>query len=657
MSAAAAGTWLGALSALQCLELTGILRDGSVLGAPALDAISSSIGRCSRLQKLIIKGLGLPLLPQALGQLKQLSHVSIEAYAVTRRAVLGPDTALAVLGQCTALQELTLAGCELRHVPHWLAGLHRMTALQLRGNYLQDLPAGMPCMGLPPALQQLNLADNRLRELPCSITQLTSLTRLVLDSNYLTTLPASFWELPAIREVSARENMLSCLPECSPRAAAGHRRGRSCSCSCSAECAAMVYCSSGSCRRAVGAPAALAATAAPSFAPAQPVEASAVARAQPAQSFAGLGSLSAEEEDLLGAIGFLQVCTSRQGSMQAAGELLPHAAACAAGAAAIEVLSGSAHQRARRCACTGSLRSLVLADNQLTELPSGISQLSSLRVLDLSKNQLRSLPDKAGIWALTGLTSLQLADNHLHKLPGGLALLQGLVELDVSGNHLPVSVVPVRRSADAAAAVATPTSAAGVAAGAPVQACAAPPVVSAPGASSSRAVQGPPRECAVVASPAPVAAVRPAGTPNSPALVTVLLQEPVCAPSSAACSNSIRAVREPPAALPCPLGRLPSLQQVRLGRQQSEGSSKCPLQLLLDGLFDLAERIRCLGPIKRQCPVAKAAAAAVAHITGVTSSRRAKALRTQEQLLRRMRSEQEWAAGSGAGPKLPAAGP
>jgi Leucine-rich repeat (LRR) protein len=574
---------------------------------------------------------------------------------VTRRAVLGPEAALAVLGQCTALQELTLAGCELRHVPHWLARLQCMTALQLRGNYLQDLPAGMPCMGLPPALQQLNLADNRLRELPCSITQLTSLTRLVLDSNYLTTLSASFWELPAIWEVSARENMLSCLPECSPRAAAGHRRGRSCSCS--AECTAMVCCSSGSCRRAVGAPAPLAATAAPSFAPAQPVQASAVARAQPAQSFAGLGPLSAEEEDLLGAIGFLQVSTSRQGSMQAAGELLPHAAACAAGAAAVEVLPGSAHQRARRCACAGSLRSLVLADNQLTELPSGISQLSSLRMLDLSKNQLRSLPDKAGIWALTGLTSLQLADNHLHKLPGGLALLQGLVELDVSGNHLPVSVVPVCRSADAAAAVATPPSAAGVAAGAPAQACTAPPVISAPGASSSRALHGPIQKCAAAASPAPVAAARPAGTSNSLALVTVLLQEPMCAPSSAVCSNSITAVRKPPAALPCPLGRLPSLQQVRLGRQQSEGSSKCPLQLLLDGLFDLAERIRCLGPIKRQCPVAKAAAAAVAHITGVTSSRRAKALRRQEELLRRMQSEQQWAAGAGSGPKLPAQGP
>jgi Leucine-rich repeat (LRR) protein len=623
------------------------LRDGSVLGAPALDALSSSIGGCSKLQKLSMKCLGLPLLPDALAQLPLLQHVSIEACSVTRRAVLGPEAAIGVLGRCRKLQEITLAGCELRHVPEWLAGLQDVTALQLHENYLQDLPAGKPCMGLPPALRSLNLADNRLRQLPHSIAQLSSLSQLVLDSNYLTTLPGSIWDLPALRTLSARENMLSQLPE----------GGAACGESCSKECAGKGTCSSSGMPCSMGgAVAAVHVAAGAAGTGPECLQPRALSTA--AQPVEGFERLSAEEEDLLRAIGVLH----SSGRLSGASNLLRKGAGCA-GAAVVAVPCVPRHvlQRQEPCACAGSLRTLVLADNQLTELPSSFAQLSRLRELNLSKNQLRTLPDKAGIWALTGLTNLQLADNHLRKLPAGLARLQHLVELDVSGNYLSVSIAPERAGPSAAFAVAAtgpvavsaPAAVARVAgadgsssdqAGVPVAA----PVAMASGSSSIW--RGPSAPAHSTAAPAP--AVAPAAATNhahtvldTHALVTVVVEGPGAQdstwPGGSSCGRSFRKQSR---VLPCPLGQLPELQQVCLGRQQAEGSKwcgHCPLQLLLAGLFDLAERIRALAPPNHQCPVKKAAVAAVAHITAVASASRAWAARERE-LLERMKSEPGW---------------
>lgn len=649
VSAAAAGPWFGGLLALQCVELKGILRGGSVLGAPALDAVSSSIGGCSKLQKLSVKCLGLPMLPDTLAQLPLLQHVSVEACSVTRRAALGPGAAIGVLGRCKKLQELTLAGCELRHVPEWLAGLQDVTILQLHGNYLQDLPARKPCMGLPPALQSLNLADNRLRQLPDNIVQLSSLSQLVLDSNYLTTLPGSVWELPALRTLSARENMLSQLPEC----------GSPCvKSSCSEGCAGSGTCCSSGTACSMGAVAAVHVAAGAAGTGLEFLQPGAFSTA--AQPVEGLEGLAAEEEELLRAIGVLRSSRGLSGTPK----LLCKGAGCAgASVVAAPCVRRHALQDQEPCACAGSLRSLVLVDNQLTELPASFSQLSSLRELNLSKNQLRALPDKAGVWALTGLTNLQLADNHLRKLPAGLAKLQHLVELDVSGNHLSVSILPERahpRAAPAAAAassagaVSMPAAVARVAgAGGPSVyqsgVSAAAPTAAAAGSSGS-IWQGP----AVFArsGPAPAPAAAPAAAAkraravsDTHALVTVVVEGPGAQDSSRPGGSSCgRSVRKQSRALPCPLGQLPELQQVCLGRQQAEGSKwcgQCPLQLLLAGLFDLAERIRALAPPNHQCPVKKAAVAAVAHITGVANGSRARAARERE-LLERMQTEPGW---------------
>ncbi|WIA15324.1 hypothetical protein OEZ85_001990 [Tetradesmus obliquus] len=205
-SADAAGAWLGNCTALRTLRICGEQQAAlAVLSAPALDALSAAICCCSSLQQLQVLGLGVPMLPAGLSQLQQLHTVSIASTSMARRVLLTPDAALAALGGCSRLRSLTLAGCELRSLPAWLLNLTQLTALQLQGNYIQDLQNAAACFGLPAGLQLLVLSDNRLRDLPASIAGLQQLSVLQLDENYLSSLPQQIWALPALQQLSLKQ--------------------------------------------------------------------------------------------------------------------------------------------------------------------------------------------------------------------------------------------------------------------------------------------------------------------------------------------------------------------------------------------------------------------------------------------------------------------
>lgn|SRR5690348_9778683 len=63
------------------------------------------------------------------------------------------------------------------------------------------------------------------------------------------------------------------------------------------------------------------------------------------------------------------------------------------------------------------LETLVLADNDLTEVSARIGHLKCLRMLDLGHNDLQALPESLG--NLDGLSDfLYLHDNRLISLPG-----------------------------------------------------------------------------------------------------------------------------------------------------------------------------------------------------------------------------------------------
>ncbi|HVN02558.1 MAG TPA: leucine-rich repeat domain-containing protein [Caulobacteraceae bacterium] len=71
------------------------------------------------------------------------------------------------------------------------------------------------------------------------------------------------------------------------------------------------------------------------------------------------------------------------------------------------------------------LRTLILADNDLTEISPRLGGLKALRTLDLGHNRLTALPESLG--ALEGLSDfLYLHDNRLAALPASLGRLTRL---------------------------------------------------------------------------------------------------------------------------------------------------------------------------------------------------------------------------------------
>src|SRR5690242_12001387 len=83
------------------------------------------------------------------------------------------------------------------------------------------------------------------------------------------------------------------------------------------------------------------------------------------------------------------------------------------------------------------LQTLVLADNDLTEISERVGDLGQLRMLDLGHNRLSELP--AGLGRLEALRDfLYLHDNQLTQLPASLGRLQRLRYLNISENAFEV---------------------------------------------------------------------------------------------------------------------------------------------------------------------------------------------------------------------------
>lgn len=89
---------------------------------------------------------------------------------------------------------------------------------------------------------------------------------------------------------------------------------------------------------------------------------------------------------------------------------------------------------------------LELADNQLTLLDDEVALLTRLNTLDLHGNRLSSLPD--GLSRLEQLTSLKVGFNQLGKAPTWLGALTNLERLDLQSNRLtslPVEISQLTR--------------------------------------------------------------------------------------------------------------------------------------------------------------------------------------------------------------------
>ncbi|MGY4772588.1 leucine-rich repeat domain-containing protein [Kribbella sp. CWNU-51] len=119
------------------------------------------------------------------------------------------------------------------------------------------------------------------------------------------------------------------------------------------------------------------------------------------------------------------------------------------GGAGLQVLDSGLRQQA-------GVDELYLHENQLTELPEWLGELTELRILDLSHQPLKALPDLGRLQrleflyvsdlaitelpptlgALTSLLYLGATDNGMTSVPESLGRLGNLIELRLYGNRL-----------------------------------------------------------------------------------------------------------------------------------------------------------------------------------------------------------------------------
>lgn len=83
-----------------------------------------------------------------------------------------------------------------------------------------------------------------------------------------------------------------------------------------------------------------------------------------------------------------------------------------------------------------SLTTLKIKSNNITLIPSCISNLTHLTALDLSDNLLDSNGLPSSLWTMTGITTLDLMMNRIETLSSGIGSLTNLTSLNLYGNGL-----------------------------------------------------------------------------------------------------------------------------------------------------------------------------------------------------------------------------
>uniref|UniRef100_A0A8C6PPL9 Leucine-rich repeat protein SHOC-2 n=1 Tax=Nothobranchius furzeri TaxID=105023 RepID=A0A8C6PPL9_NOTFU len=112
------------------------------------------------------------------------------------------------LGELKGLQQLRLSHNQLSSLPRELFTLKNLCSLSLQQNLLEDLPEEL---GQLENLTELDLSNNRLKELPSSLSCLTNLQKVSLHHNKLTSLPEGVSHL-RIKVLDCSSNQLFDIP-------------------------------------------------------------------------------------------------------------------------------------------------------------------------------------------------------------------------------------------------------------------------------------------------------------------------------------------------------------------------------------------------------------------------------------------------------------
>ncbi|GFR46082.1 hypothetical protein Agub_g7566 [Astrephomene gubernaculifera] len=339
------------------------------------------------------------------------------------------------------LRSLSLAGSFLRTLPNRdIGGLSALTALDVSGNGLDDLPQGLASL---PLLCRLDVSNNELTALPSWLTAMEALESVSCHHNRLEDFPTLLYDIPRLSYISLGHNRISwwhVAPTASSRQ---------------------------------DGPAA-AATTASSSSPSSQVPLPSLAGS--ATSTLTHHSQPHPQQSSLHPLPTVSSSASREAATAATAAATPttaSAAAAAAAAAAGDGISGgggSSCSNARTCSSrssgSGSLTSLDLSHNRLWGLAGGLGSLQQslrrlrlrhsllgfggaaaaramgllatlgeLRELDLSSNHL----DHHCIAPLSELRQLRrlwLSDNGLEDLPPGFAALSRLTALSLRANRI-----------------------------------------------------------------------------------------------------------------------------------------------------------------------------------------------------------------------------
>ncbi|XP_059197172.1 leucine-rich repeat-containing protein 40 [Centropristis striata] len=161
-----------------------------------LKELPSSLGRLTCLQKLILSHNQLSCLPEGLGQLKGVKLMDCSNNQLTDIP--------ASLSQMLSLEQLYLRHNKLRLLSKLPAPA--LKELYVGNNHIEHLEAEqLSCL---TAISLLELRDNKIKVLPEQITVLSTLTRLDLTNNDITTLPASLSLLPNLKVLLLEGNPL-----------------------------------------------------------------------------------------------------------------------------------------------------------------------------------------------------------------------------------------------------------------------------------------------------------------------------------------------------------------------------------------------------------------------------------------------------------------
>ncbi|HLD77962.1 MAG TPA: hypothetical protein VJB16_02940, partial [archaeon] len=113
------------------------------------------------------------------------------------------------IGLCTRLAKLNLTCNQLVELPDEVGDLAACQEMDLRGNILRALPAGIVRAG---GLRKLLACNNRIAELPEDIGSMSKLVTLNLSRNNLAAVPKSFAAMSSLKELQLSFNKLVAVP-------------------------------------------------------------------------------------------------------------------------------------------------------------------------------------------------------------------------------------------------------------------------------------------------------------------------------------------------------------------------------------------------------------------------------------------------------------